>query len=482
MKLCNLKLMKLLLFKLYFINIFLYAQVFEGYTVFTPMSINEQGSITVLINNDLEVIHNWLHVQGAASMPYLMQDSSIIYPYKVESPTMTAGGVGGGIQRISWDGDIRWEFILSDNNYQHHHDIEPLPNGNVLLIAWERKTAEQAYALGRISINNPLNEMWSTAILEYDPLIDEIVWEWHLWDHLIQQVDSLLPNYGIINQHPELFDINCGDVGINAGGPQAPNADWMHINSIDYNSELDQIVISSRSQNEIFIIDHSTNIEEASGHSGGNSGKGGDILFRWGNPVNYGRGDVFDQKLNSQHSVNWIAEGIIGGGNLILFNNFHGDTASAILELITPFDSLGNYFINNNEPYGPDTWTWIYSGDFTTPMQGGVMRLPNGNSLITQTHMARIIEINLDGDIVWDITYETEITNYWIARAQKYPLNYFQSPIHGDINNDSDVNILDLIYAVNYCLDFDIVFQFDLNEDSYSDILDIVYLKLVLLE
>ena len=58
----------------------------------------------------------------------------------------------------------------------------------------------------------------------------------------------------------------------------------MHCNGLDYNSALDQIALSCRGMNEVYIIDHSTTTEEAVGHTGGNAGKGGDILYRWGNP------------------------------------------------------------------------------------------------------------------------------------------------------------------------------------------------------
>ena len=116
---------------------------------------------------------------------------------------MVGGGVGGGVQCLSWSGEILWEYILANENFQHHHDIEPLPNGNVLLIAWEKKTAEEAFLMGREEIDNPLNQMWSSAIFEISPNNSggaEIVWEWHLWDHLVQDFCSDCPNYDNISE------------------------------------------------------------------------------------------------------------------------------------------------------------------------------------------------------------------------------------------------------------------------------------------
>ena len=56
---------------------------------------------------------------------------------------MNAGGVGGGISKYNWDGELLWNYELSNDVYQHHHDIYPLENGNVLVIAWERHSEYQ---------------------------------------------------------------------------------------------------------------------------------------------------------------------------------------------------------------------------------------------------------------------------------------------------------------------------------------------------
>jgi hypothetical protein len=467
--------MKLILFIVLFASSMLFSQVSEGYTIFTPYA-DGTGTSTYLLDTEGNTIHTWSHERAPASMAYLFPDSTMIYPYRVENPTMEAGGVGGGIQYLDWNGNIFWDYQISDDIYQHHHDVEPLPNGNVLAIVWEKKTSSQAFEMGRQVIDNALNQMWSTAILELDSQSGNIVWEWHLWDHLIQDIGNEYPNFGVIAEHPELFNINCGNAGTNAGGPQGANGDWMHINAIDYNAELDQIAISSRLQNEIFIIDHSTTIIEAAGHNGGNSGKGGDLLYRWGNPVNYNHGDETDQILNAQHGLNWIPEGYPGEGNLILFNNFHSEGSSAVLEIATPINENGIYNLNDNGVYGPESWAWGYFGDIITPMQGGAFRLPNGNTLITQTHTARIIEVNMSGEILWDFSFESGIGSHWIARAQKYPIDYFMvSFIPGDVNNDGMINILDVVSTVNIVLgQAEWVDAADYNSDGVINVLDIV--------
>lgn len=61
-----------------------------------------------------------------------------------------AGGAAGYVEEVTWEGEVVWSFSrLPYNAYLTHHDIEPMPNGNVLLLCWERKTKEEALAAGR---------------------------------------------------------------------------------------------------------------------------------------------------------------------------------------------------------------------------------------------------------------------------------------------------------------------------------------------
>ena len=446
------------LIAVFFFNSLASGEIFNGLTLFSVIDNNGPGDnyYSLLIDNEKNEIKRWTHPRGAASMPYLLPDSTLLYPYRVQNPSMSAGGVGGGISKYLWNGQLLWNYEIANETYQLHHDIEPLPNGNILVLAWERKTANEAFGIGRQTIDNPLNEMWSEAILELELIGSNdanVVWEWHLWDHLIQEIDPELPNYGVVADHPELQDINYGNVG-SMSDPLGPNGDWKHLNSIDYNEDLDQIIISSRHHDEIYIIDHSTTTEEAASSSGGNSGKGGNYLYRWGNPQTYGRGNELDHLLSVQHGVNWIQKGFPGSGNIIIYNNEHWMGTSAVYEIIPPINEDGNYDILDNEPFGPININWLHTGNFHSLIQGGAFRLSNGNTLITATDNAYIFEVTISNETVWEYNFGSG--DELIARAQKYPTYYlngiFSEYNIGDINFDGNYSLMDILIITEMLL------------------------------
>jgi len=377
---------------------------FEGDTLVSPLNSTD----AFLMDMNGTVLQTWHGADRPASMPYLLDDGSIIRPCKDPAGAFQTGGTGGRIQIIDATDTVVWDYYFSTTDYQQHHDIQPLPNGNVLLIAWERKTAQEAQAAGRLNIST---DMWPTLIVEVEPVGSaggNIVWEWHLWDHMVQDVDPAKPNYGVISEHPGLMDLNYGTVGGGQGG------DWIHVNAIDYHEEFDQIIFGSRVTNEFYIIDHSTTTAQAAGH-------GGDFLYRWGNPQVYGCGAPTDQYFSVLHGVNWIDPGLPGEGNILAFNN--GDrpgTAndqSSADEIVPPVDALGNYALDPGAAYEPvaPTWTYTAPGFYAGPTQCGAYRLPNGNTLLCAASDGDLFEVTTSGTIVW--TYDHPAA---IARAQRY--------------------------------------------------------------
>ena len=184
------------------------------------------------------------------------------------------------------------------------------------------------------------------------------------------------------------------------GRPDRNNPDFLHTNSIDYNPELDQIVLSVLGYNEIWIIDHSTTTEEAAGSEGGCRGRGGDLLYRWGNPAVYNSGTIRDQTLFAQHDARWIPPGLPGAGNILIFNNGRGrpdGDYSSVVEIAPPLDKNGTYKKKKNTAFFPRSPDWEYTtlekSDFFSSHISGAQRLPNGNTLICSGEKGRFFEV-----------------------------------------------------------------------------------------
>jgi len=305
---------------------------YDGYTLFSPIP----DTTVYLIDNCGYVVNSWTTDTRPGMSTYLLEDGSLLRTGKANNPIFTQGGVGGKIQRYDWAGNLIWDYTFSSPNYCQHHDIEYLPNGNVLILATELKTQQACIAAGRDTSLLQDGELWPEFVVEVQPIgLDSgvVVWEWHAWDHLVQNYDSTKNNYQASTSSPDLFDLNYV--------PGAPKADWMHANAIDYNPELDQIVLCSKPWSELWVIDHSTTTAEASSHTGGNSDKGGDILYRWGNPLAYGVTQT--PTLDDPHDAHWIESGKPNAGKLMIFNNGKSRGYSSVDIIEPPVDSLGHY-------------------------------------------------------------------------------------------------------------------------------------------
>jgi len=394
---------------------------FEGYTLYGL----EHSTHTYLMNNDGMVVNKWESQYIQALGTYLLENGNLIRTcsHKI-NPFFPFGGFSGRVEIYDWNGTLLWYFEYSTNEYCLHHDVEVLPNGNILMSAWEVKYVNESLNKGR----NPELNRWPYQCPEYifevEPIYPSggnIVWEWHTWDHLIQDYDQTKENYGILGEHPELIDIN------HVFGPE-----WFHINSIDYNEEFDQILLSVPGFNEIWIIDHSTTIEEAAGHTGGIYGQGGDILYRWGNPQAYDLGGPEDQIFFGLHDAQWIEKENPGEGNILIYNNgkarLDGSFYSSVEEIIPPVDENGFYQYIENQPYQPEEQLWVYNSDnsseFYSELVSGAQRLPNGNTLICEGERGYFFEVTQNKEIVWNFSVSPLIIARNVFKIRRYPINY----------------------------------------------------------
>jgi hypothetical protein len=295
----------------------------------------------------------------------------------------------------------------------------------VLVVAAEKKSYAQVLQAGFNQANLDALVTGSNGFMLPDYVIEvqptrpsggTIVWEWHIWDHLIQDRSASSDNYGVVADHPELVDPN-------GGGSGKIKQFWNHVNGIDYNAELDQIVISVRGNSELMVIDHSTTTAEAKGHTGGRQGKGGDILYRWGNAQEYDRGAESDRTLFQQHHTHWIAGGLPGAGDILVFNNGIGRGHSSVDEIAPPVTSSGAYTIQSGSAFGPAAPTWTYVGkppsSFYSAEISGAQRLANGNTLITSGVNGVLFEVTSSGETVWE--YVNPVTTSPLPQGATIP-------------------------------------------------------------
>ncbi|MGB0840313.1 MAG: aryl-sulfate sulfotransferase, partial [Chitinophagales bacterium] len=382
-------------------------QSYNGYTLMAPMASNN----TYLLDNCGELVHQWESSALPGLGVYLLENGNLLRTERILSTTFQAGGLGGRVKLMNWEGETVWSHIFATDSTHQHHDVEYLPNGNILVVLWERKTMQQALDAGR----NPItfaNQVWSDYLIEIQPIGEddyEIVWEWHAWDHIIQAYDSTKTNYGIVGNHPELIHLNYVSSTVNPDGTNS-NPDWHHINTITYNESLDQIMLSVRNFDEIWVIDHSTTSEEATGHTGGLYGRGGDLLYRWGNPMTYQRGTAADKRCFGQHDAQWIPENYPNAGKIVLYNNGNGrpNGAYSTVEIISPpMDAGGNYFIGITTAFLPFSAEWSYGAgasdlSFYSQNTSGAHPQPNGNLLVCEGQEGHLFEVTIGKDVVWD--------------------------------------------------------------------------------
>lgn len=407
-------------------------EAFPGYTLFNPLN----SFFTYLIDNCGQRVNIWSSSYPVGNSVYLLEDGHLLRTRREGSSEISAGGAGGGIELIDWSNNLIWEATITNDTMRAHHDIERLPNGNILVLAWELKHLGQVVQAGRDPAQLSGNGIWMEFIYEIKPILPsgfEVVWEWHLFDHLVQDFDPSKDNFGVISAHPELLDINY------TNGNYGP--DWTHANSIDYNAERDEILMSFRYLNEIYIIDHSTTSLEAASHQGGNQNKGGDFIFRYGNPIAYDQGTQTDQQLFQQHDATWIPTTHPDGGKILIFNNGNnrpGGSASSV-DIINPVINNENaYTIGIDGAFLPSAPEWAYMdpipNNFYSSYISGAQRLPNGNTLICSGSGGRFFEINSNKNIVWEyvnpaqpfdvITQGNPPGQNAVFRAERYPIDY----------------------------------------------------------
>lgn len=422
------------------------AKAFNGYTLFSPF----RGSNTYLIDMYGNVVHMWPYPEGWSAAgaesvekhARLLEDGTLLRG----AINRAAGDEGATYTLYDWDGNILWQYKDPRGDHTAHHDFRMIWNPKLkartlMYVSSRDLSHEEAVALG---CDPDLRGNYTSApdgIVEVD-MDGNVIWEWNISDHLIQNVNPDAANYvgkgKTIADYPGRLDPNFG------GGR---TGDWIHTNSFDYNEVLDQVVINNSTDSEFYVVDHGAtfvpgdpekSIELAAGEAG-------DFLFRWGNPCIYDSGECpyltnegtagsnGNQQIFFTHDIQWIREKEItpmkwelpGAGNFLIFDNGTrrpGETYSSVLE-INPYDgdwrnsvyipeAEAGYNQTKADFHQPEPQSiskqivWSYESNLSNAFYGhyisGCQRLPNGNTLIDSGPHGHFFEVTKEGEVVWE--------------------------------------------------------------------------------
>lgn len=335
-----------------------------------------------LMDKNANIVYEWpLGDRKIGNDVLLLEDGILLASLQADNPEIQFGGFGGRMQFIAKNGDALWDYTYSNREHRSHHDIELLPNGNVIAIAWELMTMEEAIENG----SQFETDLYPESVIEINPNTDEIVWEWHAKDHLIQDYDESKLNYGSVEENPQLIDLNYTKTG---------DSNIMHVNGIGYDALNDLIYLSVNYYSEVWIIDHSTTTEEATENSGGNFGKGGDLIYRFGNPTTL-KDNTSERLFINNHFPN-----LFEPSKMLIFTNGGELGQSTVYELNLPEE------LNQQEvpelSFPEIAWSFTDSELFS-PKVSGAVRLPNGNTLITEGDFG-MWEVTNEGEVVWQFS------------------------------------------------------------------------------
>jgi len=401
------------------------SKAYNGYTLFGS------GGTTYLVDMEGHVVHSW----------------------KIgTNPRFTEGGtlldaVGGDPsnsnvwKELDWNGNVVWTYTEKRSNYHPHHDFVKIYNPKLgdstfMYIANKDYTAAQCLAIGA----NPASSNYVGVQLDVVVEVNRagrIIWEWAFFDHVVQDFDATkTATYGVVKNMPGRININM------TGNPL--KSDWLHCNSMDYNEQLDQLVINSV-HGEFYVVDHGNTFlkNDSAGSIALAASSKGDFLYRFGDPAKYGQGSspsfstnpekttTGNKQIGGAHDIQWIKSGLPGAGNFLVFNNgqnlFELTPQSYIVEInpymnasgvktsayVNPPDAGYNIVNPANSNLMKEKKNiskqvvWMYSSknntSFFSTIGSSAQRLPNGNTFICAMNSGHFFEVYpTDTSLVWE--------------------------------------------------------------------------------
>jgi hypothetical protein len=173
--------------------------------------------------------------------------------------------------------------------------------------------------------------------------------------------------------------------------PDPTRRDWLHINDVDHLGD-GRFLVSVRNANQILVIERGEGVvdvinEDRSAANDGSCDKGGQLNDYDGDgEVRCGNPDV----INHQHNPQWLGDG-------------------AVLVADSENDRIVELHEGEDGSWTP-AWAIERAGGLSLNWPRDADRLPNGNTLVTDSLNKRVFEVTRDGQVVW--SHSTELIPY----------------------------------------------------------------------
>ena len=293
----------------------------------------------------------------------------------------------------------RGTLWFEPNDQFLHHDLIQLPNGNYMGIvektsigfipvgSWTQEFQDLGFNADGTTMEFP----WvGDKLVEWEKETGNIVWSWDSFDHF-----SMMD----YDQYGGTWNQAYTDLSY----------DWTHVNALIFNKEESAIYISTRHLSRITKIDYPS----------------GETIWNMGHQMISEDIDMgTDLGFSFQHSLQ-----ILENGNILTFDNgnlspqFRGtdEPISRAIEIAVT-GSSGEYSAEL-------VWSYELPLELFGFASGNAQKLNNGNVLVTTVGGGgRSLEINSNGEIVWQAEYNLSLPNGAVYRANRipglYPISY----------------------------------------------------------
>lgn len=316
-----------------------------GFTLFAPLFVQSRNAY--LIDLEGKIAHTWKMPYSPGLSGYLTERGTLYYNGRSpENNHLSRFPFKGGVAlEADWAGKVLWEVRHPD----HHHDGILLRNGNVLLDCMGPVPEEIAR---RVRGGMEETEMRSDQYLAR-PKAEA----GKMYSSYFAEVTPAGKTVWEWRTWEHLDPVADGIAEV-----QAPRTMWHQGNSVKELPDGD-ILASFRPTSTVVRISRKT----------------GKVLWKLGPPTVCG-----------QHGPNLLAN-----GNILIFDNgVHRLDDSMPYSRVIEVDPATNEIVWKYQ----DSPAW----NFFSPRMGYAQRLPNGNTLITESSFGRFFEVTRDGEVVWE--------------------------------------------------------------------------------